>query len=92
MWKGTIVDNVINLAERTSKAASVFPPIITQREIDNDETRKQRAFLVRRVRWWSLAASVIAAGMGLQFMAGGLLLAGLFPRAYCNLIWGKLDD
>lgn len=65
--------NVIHLQQRPSKAASTFPPLVGQDEIDHREAAQQRCNLAAKLRAHSLVLSLIfslfgQAWIGLAFL------------------------
>jgi hypothetical protein len=84
--KGSIMGEVINLAERPSKAGRVFEPIKPQETINAEELAQQRVSLRRKIRITALVASFVCAGFGFTAGIVACLLLAAFPHPFTRII------
>lgn len=77
--------NVVYLQKRLSKAASAFPPILSQIEIDHQESAQKRRALAVKLRAHSLVLSLICSLIGLAWI--GLAWIGLAFLILAAVAW-----
>ena len=71
---------VIRLQQRVSKAPSVFPPIVSQRELDTEALAQRCAALTVKLRVLFITGAVISLGAGSEFWLGFFIVLAMFAR------------